>query len=126
MPKAKEENTEGKMPTADKPAEKSSWIKIKPQELEKLVLELAQQDNPPAKIGVILRDKHGIPKAKLLGKKVTKILKEAGVSYTKDKQIVSKKIEKLKFHQQKNKHDYTATRSLAKQLWLLHRLEKQQ
>lgn len=108
-----------------KSPEKSSWIKIKPVELEKMIIDLVKQGNTPAKIGLNLRDKNGIPKARLLGKKITHILKEAKISYTSDKEIVAKKIEKLKLHKEKNKYDHSATRSLAKQLWLLHRLEKQ-
>lgn len=109
-----------------KTSEKSSWIKTKPAELEKIVIDLAKQGNSPAKIGVILRDKHTIPKAKLLGKKITKILIDNNVSYIKDKDIAAKKIEKLKAHLEKQKSDYCAKKSLAKNLWLLHSLNKYQ
>lgn len=109
-----------------KTSEKSSWIKTKPAELEKIVIDLAKQGNAPAKIGVILRDKHAIPKVKLLGKKITKILIDNNVSYIKDKDITAKKIENLKAHLEKQKHDYCAKKSLAKNLWLLHSLNKYQ
>lgn len=109
-----------------KTSEKSSWIKTKPAELEKIVIDLAKQGNSPAKIGVILRDKHTIPKAKLLGKKITKILIDNNISYIKDKDIAAKKIEKLKAHLEKQKSDYCAKKSLAKNLWLLHSLNKYQ
>jgi|SRR3989344_1404191 len=104
--------------------EKTSWIKTKPAELEKIIKELAEQGNSPAKIGLILRDKHGIPKAKLLGKKITKILKDSNTKYVSDKEIVNDSIEKLKVHIGKNKHDYTASHSLSKKLWLSYRLNK--
>jgi len=54
--------------------EKTGWVKIKPQEIEKKVIELGRQNIPPEKIGLALRDQYGIPKAKLLGKKINKIL----------------------------------------------------
>ena len=104
--------------------EKPSWVKIKPIELQEITIKLAKQGNSPAKVGLILRDKHGIPKAKLLGKKITQILKNAKVPYQTEKEIVDKKIDKLKNHITKNKHDYPASRSLTKQLWNLHHLTK--
>ncbi|MDO8508961.1 MAG: hypothetical protein Q7S27_04725 [Nanoarchaeota archaeon] len=131
MPKTKKtEEKEGSPVDSSAPAEekeeKSSWIKIKPQELEKIIVDLAKQGNSPAKIGLILRDKHGIPKTRLLGKKVTQILKEANVKYTTEKEIVENKITNLKSHMGKNKYDNTAKKSLAKRLWLLHTLNKNQ
>jgi small subunit ribosomal protein S15 len=105
---------------------KPSWIKIKPSELEKIVIELAKKGHSPAQIGLILRDKHGIPKVRLLGKKITKILEDAKIDYKSEKEQITKKIENLKSHIAKNKHDYTASRSLTKQLWALHHLAKKQ
>lgn len=101
----------------EKQAEKSSWIKTKPAELESLIIDLAKKGNSPAKIGLVLRDQHGIPKSKLLGLKITKVLKKADVPYTTDKQIIEKKIETLKEHIKKSKKDKTASKSLEKRLW---------
>lgn len=101
---------------------KTDWIKMKPAELEKLVIELHNEGNPPAIIGLILRDKHGIPKSKLVSKKITKMLKENSLVPETDKKVVSTKIEKLNTHIEKNKHDYPAQRSLAKNLWALKRV----
>ena len=104
--------------------EKSSWIRTKPADVEKLVIELAKEGNPPAKIGLILRDKHSIPKTKLISKKITKILKTAKINYKTEKEGVSEKIENLKKHLEKNKYDQSAKRSLAKKLWFLYSLNK--
>ena len=52
----------------------SEWLKIKPSEVENIVIDLYKKGNTPAKIGLILRDQHGIPKAKLIGKKISKII----------------------------------------------------
>lgn len=103
---------------------KPSWIKIKPEEMEKIVLDLAKEGKTPAQIGLILRDQHGIPKAKLLGKTVKQILDEAEVEYTGDKEVLTKKIDTLKNHFGKNKHDYSAQRALTKKLWAMYHLEK--
>ncbi|MEK6855316.1 MAG: hypothetical protein AABX73_03790 [Nanoarchaeota archaeon] len=104
---------------------KPSWIKIKPAELEKVVLELAKRGETPAKIGLLLRDKHGVPSVKLFGKRITKIIKSNDVKYKSEKDILDGHIGKLKNHISKNKHDYTASRSLSKKLWVLHKFEKQ-
>ncbi len=103
---------------------KQSWVNIKSAEVEKLVLEIAKENESPSKIGIILRDKHGIPKAKSLGKKISKILKENSIKIKSEKEITEGKIEKLKKHSEKNKHDYTAARALTKNLWVLHKTKK--
>ena len=105
--------------------EKPEWVKMKPQELQQIVLDLHKQGNSPAKIGLILRDKHGIPKAKLLGKKVSKIIKDSKQQPITEKAVFQEKIESLNKHIEKNKHDYSASRSLAKTLWAIKRADKQ-
>lgn len=66
---------------------KPDWVKMKPAELEKIVVDLYKEGVSSAKIGLILRDKYGVPKAKLLGKRITKILKDAKTKlrYEKEK-----------------------------------------
>lgn len=100
---------------------KTSWVKIKPEEMTKLVLELHKEGHSPAKIGLILRDKHGIPKAKLIGKKITHILSEHKKEYKTDKDVLSAKIVELEEHIKKHKHDYSAKKSLTKTLWAIKR-----
>lgn len=104
--------------------EQLSWVKIKPKELQEIVSDLAKQGNTPAKIGFILRDKYGIPTTRLLGKKVTQILKETKTPYATEKDIIEKRTANLKTHIAKNKHDHPASRSLTKKLWALHNLTK--
>lgn len=115
MPEKKEKETKTIKP---------SWIKIKPEEMEKIVLDLAKEGKNPAQIGLILRDQHGIPKAKLLGKTIKQILEEHKVEYNGDKKILTDKIDTLKGHIGKNKHDYSATRALTKKLWAMYHMEK--
>jgi len=104
--------------------EKPDWLKIKPAELEKLIIEIAKEEKKPSKIGIILRDKHGIPKSKLLGVKIKPVLKKAGITIISDKDIVISRIDNLKPHIEKHKHDYSAKRSLTKKLWAIRKLEK--
>ena len=125
MQKTKESSKEKKEEKNETGAEeKVSWIKLKLAELESIVIKLAKQGNTSAKIGLILRDKHSIPKAKLLGKKITKIFKDNKINYTIEKDTIDKKIEKIKKHIEKNKHDHTAARSLTKKLWMLYHLNQ--
>jgi small subunit ribosomal protein S15 len=98
---------------------KPDWLKMKPAEVEKIILELAKEGNSPEKIGLILRDKHGIPKAKLLGKKITQILKENKIAFQTAKDNISGSIKNLERHIKTNKHDNTAKRSMAKKQWML-------
>ncbi len=109
---------------SEKSKSKPSWIKMKPDEMEKIILELAKQGEGPAKIGLILRDKHGVPSSRLIGKKVTKVLKDKGVKYKTEKDILDVKVSTLRGHIAKNKHDYSAAKSLTKKLWILNKFEK--
>ena len=100
---------------------KPEWVKMKPSEVEKIVVDLAKKGETPEKIGLILRDTHGIPKAKLVGKKIGTILREANLPVASNKEVVSKKIKNVEQHLSKNKHDYTAQRSLHKNIWVANR-----
>lgn len=94
----------------------TDWVKIKPAEVEKMVVELAKAGNDPERIGLILRDQHGIPTVKVLGKKMKKILKENNIELDSEKKHIEIKSENLKKHIEKNKLDHNARRSLVKQL----------
>lgn len=102
---------------------KPDWVKMKLPELEKIVVELAKAGESPAKIGIILRDKHGVPKAKLVGKRILQILKEKGIEVKSEKQNLQDSMKNLGEHIAKNKHDYNAKKSLAKKLWTVAKLK---
>ncbi|MDO8459577.1 MAG: hypothetical protein Q7S74_00565 [Nanoarchaeota archaeon] len=122
--KASNEDKEGIKVTNPSKEGVPSWVKMKQADLEKIVVELAKKGETPAKIGLILRDKHGIPKARLLGKKVTKILRDAGVDFKTEEDIIKERVEKLRVHLSKHKHNHTAARSLTKKLWVLSKAER--
>ena len=108
-------------------AEKATKTKrtSKSADIEKLVVELGKKNVPPEKIGLILRDQHGISKAKLHGKKISTILKENGIPFLKELDNVEVKQAKLKKHFAKHKHDYTARRMIFKYTGKIHKLKKQ-
>jgi len=103
---------------------KTDWVKTKPEEIEKIVVELGKQNTPSEKIGLILRDQHGIPKAKIFGKKIGKILKESGIEMNSEHDHLSKKMDKIKKHFAKHKHDYTTQRAIMKYTSRLNKNKK--
>lgn len=103
---------------------KSSWVTAKPAEIRSKIVELARQGMPPEKIGLVLRDQHGIPKAKLLGLKIGKVLKEEKLWNDYEKANLEGHIEKLTKHTAKNTHDYKAIRVLVKRAAHLTKISK--
>ncbi len=103
---------------------KTSWVNVKPEEIEAKIVELAKKGVSPGRIGLILRDEHGIPKAKLLGLKVKKILIKSKHWVEPRHANLKTKTEKLSKHAAMHKHDYSATRSLTRNNQHLAKIEK--
>ncbi|MFP3259022.1 MAG: 30S ribosomal protein S15, partial [Caldivirga sp.] len=56
------------------------WLSYTPEDVERLVVELARRGFTPSMIGVILRDQYGIPLVKVVtNKRITEILSENGL-----------------------------------------------
>ena len=89
------------------------WNKLKYEEVEKLVVEMAKKGVALEMIGLVLRDQYGIPTTRIYGKKLGQILKGHGLEQKSDYIHVSKKLEALKKHLEKNKHDKKSKRALA-------------
>ena len=104
--------------------EKADWVKMKPEEFEKIVVDLAKKGDPPEKIGIILRDKYGIPKSSVFGKTMGKIIRAAGIEVNSEYKNINSKLELLRKHLDKNKHDYTAKRSLIKNTSRINKFKK--
>ena len=78
-------------------------------------MKLAKEGHPPSKIGIILRDQHGILLAKpITGKSVTQILKERKMvsSLPEDLENLLRKATRLHVHFDKNKADLHNKRAL--------------
>jgi small subunit ribosomal protein S15 len=95
-----------------KAKEKPVWLKTSLKDVEDIVEKLAKQDITPEKIGLILRDRYGIPTTRIYGKKLGKILKEKGIYNDSELTNLEKKQEKLKQHLEKNKQDKKSRRAL--------------
>jgi len=78
-------------------------------------MKLYKEGFPPSKIGIILRDQHGVPLAKpITGKSVTEVLKERKVfsSLPEDLENLLRKATSLHVHSDKNKADLHNKRAL--------------
>lgn len=100
-----------------KPLEKTPprWIIYKKNEVEKLVVNLAKEGNQSSKIGLILRDRFGIPSVKLItGKTIKQILIENKLypAFPEDLLNLLKKAVNLRNHLSVYKKDYTSKRNL--------------
>ena len=102
----------------------TSWVNIKPEDVEKKVIELAKEGMSPAQIGLFLRDQQGIPRAKLLGLRIKVILEKAKLWQDPENLNLKTKIETLKTHQAKHKHDQPARKSHIKHAARVHTLSK--
>jgi len=104
-----------------------SWCKYTAEEVEALVLKLAREGNSPSIIGVMLRDRYGVPLVKsVTGKTTGEILRggqQAG-ALPEDLSALLKKADALRRHLEKNKKDSVNKRSLAMIESKVHRLVK--
>ena len=92
-----------------------AWCRYTAEAVEALIMKLAKEGHPPSKIGIILRDQHGVPLAKpITGKSVTKILEERKLSSSlpEDLENLLRKAARLHVHYDKNKADLHNKRAL--------------
>lgn len=78
-------------------------------------MKLSKEGHPPSKIGIILRDQHGVPLAKpITGKSITEILKERKLSSSlpEDLENLLRKATRLHVHYDRNKADLHNKRAL--------------
>ena len=91
------------------------WIDMNAKEIEKIIIKLREQDKSSSEIGIILRDKYGIPNVKLVtGKKIVQILDENKMAskVPEDLQNLIQKAVGLKRHLDQNSKDLHNKRSL--------------
>ncbi len=107
------------------------WVDMSPEEVEKKVVELYNEGYEPSQIGMILRDRYGIPSVKqITGKKIQKILKEKGVEikYPEDLKALIKKALKLRRHLEvyrKDKHNRRGLQLIEAKIWRLSNYYKE-
>jgi small subunit ribosomal protein S15 len=92
-----------------------SWSTTDATEIEKTILDLRKQGKTMSEIGLILRDKHGVPNVKLAtGKRIGRILAAAGTEarIPEDLQNLIKKALGMRKHLIENKNDLHNKRQL--------------
>lgn len=96
-------------------ANQPEWVVQSPDEIEELILKLKKEGNSPSKIGIILRDQHGIPSVKAAtDKKITQILKENDQAdeYPEDLMNLIRKAVNIRDHLEENPKDLHTKRGL--------------
>lgn len=91
------------------------WVNMSSQNVEEEVAKLYSQGYSTSEIGMILRDKYGIPSTKLVtGKKISKILEEQGtpIKVPEDLENLIIKALRLRKHIENNKKDLHNKRAL--------------
>ncbi len=107
------------------------WVDMSPEEVEKKVVELYIEGYEPSQIGMVLRDRYGIPSVKqVTGNKIQKILKEKGVEikYPEDLKSLIKKALKLRKHleiHRKDKHNRRGLQLIEAKIWRLSNYYKE-
>jgi len=94
--------------------EKPKWLKLSEVELKKIITELIKTEEQPAKIGLILRDKYGVPTTRVYGKKLAVYLREAGLTTNIEVKNAEKKFERMKEHLKENITDRKTKHKLQK------------
>lgn len=107
--------------------QKSDVEDVSQEEIEKLIEELADEGNSPSEIGLILRDRHGIPSVKReIGKKMREVLESIGKlpEIPGDLMNLLKKAVDLHEHLEQNPKDVKTKRSLEELESRIHKLTK--
>jgi len=107
------EKANEKSEKSEKQEEKPVWLKFNDKDVEAIILKLAKQGLTAEKIGLELRDSYGIPKTKLLGKRIGQILKENNLYKDPSRLNLEKKQQMLKKHIEKNKTDQKSKRAFS-------------
>jgi len=107
--------------------EPPKWSNTNKEEIENTIQQLASGGKGSSEIGMILRDRYGVPDVTLVtGKKIGQILKEKNVApkVPEDIQSIILNVLDLNKHLLKNKKDVHNKRSLNNMISNIRRLEK--
>lgn len=91
------------------------WVELSPDEVEKRILELYEEGHEPSMIGMILRDRYGVPDVKqVTGKKLAEVLKEnnAITGLPEDLKALIEKALNLRRHAEEHRKDFHNIRGM--------------
>ena len=95
--------------------ENPEWVEMSSDEIEKKIIELARHGSSTAQIGMVLRDRYGVPSIHLAtGKKTNKILHDAEIKtgIPEDIRNLIARAHNLRTHMVENKKDLHSRRGL--------------
>ncbi len=103
------------------------WSNTNKEEIENTIQQLATQGRSSSEIGMVLRDRFGVPDVSLVtGKKIGTIMKEKNIARSVPEDIYNLivKVLELKKHLDRNPKDVHNMRSLNNMVSKIRRLEK--
>ena len=104
---------------------KPDWIKMKPKEIEELIIKYTKEGMISSQIGIKLRDQHAIPLVKpILKKTISQVIKENDLTpeIPEDLNNIVLKAVNLQKHLKENRNDSRNVRSLELIEAKVHRL----
>ncbi|KAK0547459.1 ribosomal 40S subunit protein S13 [Tilletia horrida] len=104
-----------------------SWLKATPEEVAQQIYKLARKGYTPSRIGVELRDSHGIAQVRFVtGNKILRILKSEGLApeIPEDLYHLIKKAVSVRKHLERNRKDRDAKFRLILIESRIHRLTR--
>lgn len=107
--------------------EPPSWSNTNKEEIEKTLIQLANQGKSSSEIGMVLRDRYGVPDVpQVMGKKILTMMKEKNLApkVPEDIQNLIVKVLELKKHLDRNPKDLHNKRSLNNMVSKIRRLQK--
>ena len=114
-------NSRGKSQSMKPSIMKSDWVKITPEEIGKLIVEMNKEGMNASQIGTKLRDEYAVSSIKAVtGKKMKEFMEENGV---KQESLVKRAVS-LQNHLKSNRGDRKNVRSLELLEAKVHRLSK--
>lgn len=120
-------HTHGKSHSIRPTSRDTPWVNTSEEDLTNLILKYYSDGLSPSKIGIELRDKHGIPLVKnVIGKTISKILEENNIrpAMPEDLDNLLKKAIGLQRHLRTHNSDHRNVRSLELVEAKVHRLSK--
>jgi len=120
-------NSRGKSQSMKPSIIKSDWVKITPEEIGKLVVEMNKEGLNASQIGIKLRDEYAISSIKsVTGKNMKEFMEENGIKQEipEDLEALVKRALSLQNHLKSNKGDRKNVRSLELLEAKVHRLSK--
>jgi len=120
-------NSRGKSQSMKPSTMKSDWVKLTPEQIGKLLVEMNKEGLNASQIGIRLRDEHAISSIKsVTGKSMKEFMEENGIKQEipEDLEALVKRALSLQNHLKSNKGDRKNVRSLELLEAKVHRLSK--